>query len=70
MQTHREFCGRVTVRTHLTGKDGPGLGVGISFPLWKEEGESPGGSKKIYRPYILFSNPDSPLSYLVGNSLE
>jgi hypothetical protein len=29
----------------MTGKNGPPVGVGNSFPLWKEEGEGdPGGS--------------------------
>jgi hypothetical protein len=54
----------VAVRTHMTGKNGPPVGVGTSFPLWKEEGGGGvlGGLKKTSRPYILFSNPDSPLT--------
>ncbi|KAJ6568009.1 hypothetical protein DFH09DRAFT_1468299 [Mycena vulgaris] len=56
----------------MTRKRGPLLGVGTSFLIWGGSGR---GSKKTFRPYIRFSNPESPLaerpSYqLVGSIAE
>ncbi|KAJ6543613.1 hypothetical protein DFH09DRAFT_1282433 [Mycena vulgaris] len=48
----------VAVSPHMTRKRGPPLGVGTSIPIWGGSGR---GSKKTFRPYIRFSNPDSPL---------
>jgi hypothetical protein len=46
----------------------PVLGVGNSFPIWKEGGGGGvcRGSKKTFRPYVLISNPEFPL----GSGLE
>ncbi|KAJ7326452.1 hypothetical protein DFH08DRAFT_941074 [Mycena albidolilacea] len=51
----------------LSGGDGPALGVGNSFPIWKEGGGGVRrGSKKTFRPYVLISNPEFPLAGAIG----
>jgi hypothetical protein len=57
VQTHRECCGRigeVAVRTHMTGKHGPPLGVGASFPLRKERGGGGRVEKNFSTLYAFF----------------
>jgi hypothetical protein len=51
-------------RTYMTGKDGPPVGVGNSFPVWKERAGRGLSlrSKKTFRPDIRISKADPPLA--------
>jgi hypothetical protein len=47
----------------LSGGDGPALGVGNSFPIWKEgggRGGPPRVEKKLFDPMYFFRIPSSP----------
>jgi hypothetical protein len=58
----------VAVRTHMTGMNGPPLGVGNLFPLWKEGGRGPGKVEKNFSTVDPFFQSCFPLDGRPSNA--